>query len=236
MHNDNQHLDFLISQHVDGCLDAAGKKSLEQRLMTDPDARKLYQEHRDVQDMLDDWGNRIPLINWDDFDKQLAGRLEKETVGAETRKPVRTWYKPVAAAAALFIAASLGYGWHALSSGTPAPGGATPQVATIEQQHTSVTIEGSTDTGNLRRFAINDGPSAAAGNDAVASVSVSAPGDAAASDSLRDAVLSGLANVTDTPSQQYNLQSKPSSVSAYDFNVKRGDDHIADRDGMPPLP
>ena len=52
MNSDTQHLDFLISQYVDGCLDGAGKKSVEQKLMTDPAARELYREHREVQDLL----------------------------------------------------------------------------------------------------------------------------------------------------------------------------------------
>ena len=38
MKTDTQHLEYLISQYVDGCLDAANKKSLEQRLLNDPSA------------------------------------------------------------------------------------------------------------------------------------------------------------------------------------------------------
>ena len=44
---DNQHLDFLISQYVDGTLEGSGKKSVEQKLLTDPGARCLYAEHRE---------------------------------------------------------------------------------------------------------------------------------------------------------------------------------------------
>src|SRR5690242_6361754 len=106
MKSDTQHLDFLISQYVDGTLEGSGRKSMEQKLLTDPEARKLYADHREVQDLLDDWGNRIPLINWEDFDQKLAGRLERETVGGNTRWLFRRWMRPVAAAAALFIAAS----------------------------------------------------------------------------------------------------------------------------------
>src|SRR5271170_6512852 len=115
MKTDTQHLDYLISQYVDGCLDAASKKSLEQRLLNDPDARLLYKEQHDVQEILDDWGNRIPLINWDEFDQKLARRLENETVGGQRVSLFRRWGKPLSIAAALFVAASLGYGWHAWS-------------------------------------------------------------------------------------------------------------------------
>ncbi len=115
---DNQHLEFLISQYVDGSLEGANKKTVEQRLLNDPAARELYTEHRDTQDLLDDWGNRIPLIHWDDFDQKLAARLDKETVGGGHATAFRRWLRPLSAAAALFIAASLGYAWHAFSHNT----------------------------------------------------------------------------------------------------------------------
>ncbi len=41
MKQDNQHLDFLISQYVDGCLEGAGKKSVEQQMLNDRSMRKL---------------------------------------------------------------------------------------------------------------------------------------------------------------------------------------------------
>src|SRR5882757_5145217 len=93
MKSDNQHLDFLISQYVDGCLDATSKKSLEQRMVVDPQARTMLAEHREVQDLLDDWGNRIPWINWDQFDQKLATRLEKETVGGPKATFWHKWSK-----------------------------------------------------------------------------------------------------------------------------------------------
>jgi hypothetical protein len=115
MKSDTQHLDFLISQYVDGCLDASSKKSIEQKLLNDPEARKLYTDHRETQDLLDDWGNRIPMINWDDFDQKLAARLEKETVGSDRGRIFRRWARPAAVAASLFIAAGIGYSVHLLS-------------------------------------------------------------------------------------------------------------------------
>src|SRR5689334_14029400 len=113
MKNDTQHLDYLISQYVVGSLDSANKKSLEQTLLSSPQARQLYKEHREVQDVLDDWGNRLPMINWDDFDQKLATRLENETVGAERPSFFRRWARPMSIAASLLVAASVGYAWHA---------------------------------------------------------------------------------------------------------------------------
>ena len=130
MNAENQHLDFLISQYVDGALEGAGKKSVEQKLLTDPEVRKLYTDHREVQDLLDDYGSRIPLINWDEFDKKLADRLEAEAREKQRGSIFRRWMRPVAAAAALLIAASLGYAWHALSNHTAQQN---PGVAAVPQ-------------------------------------------------------------------------------------------------------
>ena len=118
MESDNQHLDFLISQYVDGCLEGSNKKLVEQKMLTDPAARKLYVEHRETQDLLEDWGSRIPLVNWDEFDKKLEARLEVEAQEKQRGSIFRRRMKPVAAAAALLVAASLGYAWHALSNHT----------------------------------------------------------------------------------------------------------------------
>jgi len=113
MKSDNQHLDFLMSQYVDGTLDTASRKSVEQQIASDPEARLLFADHRETQDLLDDWGNRIPLIDWDNFDQKLAERLEQETVGSEKPAGWRRWIKPAAIAAGLVLAAVIGYSWNA---------------------------------------------------------------------------------------------------------------------------
>ncbi len=237
MHDDNQHLDFLISQHVDGCLDGAGKKSVEQHLLTNPDARKLYQEQREVQDVLDDWGSRIPMINWQEFDQQLATRLENESVGGQ-KQPGRRWYKPLAAAAALFIAASLGYGWHAVSGNAAAVTPGAGPVATLEPARITVGIEGqSGGVASSGRVRIDEAPGAILPGDKLANaVSVGAPGDVAALESLRDSVMSGLSNLGDAPGQHFDLQSRPGSASAMNGFEQRHDDGAGDRESLAPLP
>jgi anti-sigma factor RsiW len=118
MNAESQHLDFLISQYVDGTLEVNSKKSVEQKMLTDPEARRLYAEHREAQDLLDDFGSRIPLINWGEFDQQLEARLETEAREKQRVSIFRRRLRPVAAAAALAIAATLGYAWHAYSNRT----------------------------------------------------------------------------------------------------------------------
>jgi anti-sigma factor RsiW len=115
MNPETQHLDFLISQYVDGSLETSAKKSVEQQLLTDPQARRLYADHRETQDLLDDFGSRIPLVNWSDFDQQLESRLQVEAREKQRALRFRQRLRPLAAAAALAIAATLGYAWHAWS-------------------------------------------------------------------------------------------------------------------------
>jgi anti-sigma factor RsiW len=142
MKSDTQHLDYLISQYVDGCLDPSSRKSLEQKLVNDPVSRQLYREQREVQDVLDDWGSRIPMIDWADFDKKLAGRLEHEVVGGEKVSVFRRLARPMAAAAALFIAGAVVYGWHAWSTTTPAQIAVLPAVQQNQPASVPVSVEG----------------------------------------------------------------------------------------------
>jgi len=141
MKMDHQHLDFLISQYVDDSLDAPNRKLIEHQLTNDRNAKRLYQEHRDVQDILDDLGNRIPMINWADFDQKLASRLESEATRLKAVPTWRKWTRPLAAAAALIIAASIGYSWHAWSVGNGAPLSTGTEVTTIVIPERKVLVE-----------------------------------------------------------------------------------------------
>src|SRR4051812_20443923 len=137
METDNQHLDFLISQYVDGCLEGADKKLVEQKMLVDPTARKLYTDHRETQDLLDDWGSRIPMINWEEFDQKLESRLEAEAAERERVSVWRRRMQPWAVAAALLLAVGAGYAWHGLSQGKigGAPGGDMPLAANARGTH-----------------------------------------------------------------------------------------------------
>jgi hypothetical protein len=138
MEADNQHLDFLISQYVDGCLEGSNKKLVEHKMLTDPAARKLYVEHRETQDLLDDWGSRIPLINWDEMEQKLAGRLEADAQVQQRQWQFRRRLKPWAVAAGLLVAVGVGYAWHAMSPGKVAPGSGTPEAVVTNVPRTSV--------------------------------------------------------------------------------------------------
>ena len=190
MEPDNQHLDFLISQYVDGCLEGANKKLVEQKMLGDPAARRLYAEHRETQDLLDDWGNRIPLINWDEFDGKLAARLE--TDARETERTSVWWrrMKPLAAAAALLLAVGAGYAWHGVSQGKGAISEGTPGTVVVNAPRTSVEQEDLKRPGGpsyARMEIVESGPAGlAVGPHNL--VEVSAPPEQTAYKSLMDSV------------------------------------------------
>jgi hypothetical protein len=141
MKNDTQHLEFLISQFVDGTLDAATRKTIEQQLLTDPVARRIYKEQHETQELLDDWGNRLPMINWAEFDNVLATRLEKEAVVPEKISLWRKWSKPLAIAASLFVAAGVGYAFHAMQA-DPASVAVNPLEKSPPESYRAVRLEG----------------------------------------------------------------------------------------------
>ncbi len=192
MKTDTQHLDYLFSQYVDGCVDTASRKSLEQKLVMEPKARELYKDHREVQELLDDWGNRIPLINWDEFDQKLAKRLENENVGGQRTSTFRQWLKPMSIAASLALAVSLGYGWHAWSTPAPiAPGNVA--VAPIITPARPFSVEEFTPgQGSIAKVRVDESPDANSQPLANNGVNVIAPGNVEAADSLKESLTMSL--------------------------------------------
>jgi len=220
MQQDNQHLDFLISQYVDGTLEGAGKKSVEQKMLLDPAARALYAEHQETQDLLDDWGNRLPLIDWNAFDAKLSQKLDEHAKEQERVTIFRRRLKPVAAAAALLLAASVGYGWHAVSQvsrGIPSQG---PIVnnGSVERPHQ---FAGLPEASGTKPSYVGFGVDEPAAKGLIQGVAVepvySIPENATALQSLQDSVVNGLKNVPDVST----IPSAPGAVMAGDFGSSK---------------
>jgi len=166
MKNDTQHLDFLISQYVDQTLDANNRKHIEQQIAANPVAAALYKEHMEMQDVLDDWGNRLPLINWDEFDRTLAARLDRQAaIVTAPVSPFGQFHRILAIAAALLVAALLGYSWHAYTTtSTPvASVSQNPPAAPVAPLHV-VTIATPGTTGPSMDSVAYEQPPAARGN------------------------------------------------------------------------
>ncbi len=206
MKPDNQHLEFLISQHVDGCLDSASRKSLEQRLLTDPETRTLYAGQRETQDLLEDWGSRIPLIDWDEFDTKLAGRLAREQVGKNRERWARGWVRKMSVAAALLLAALAGYAWHGMSGRSTEPHAISTMANGRGAPRTGVQFLDGNPIARPSHWGMTvDEPGQAAANGLdVSQVALGAPNDAAAVDALRETVSLGTENLPAPPKTAMN--------------------------------
>lgn len=174
MKNDTQHLDFLISQYVDGTLELASRKAVEQQIATTPVARELYKDHRDVQDVLDDWGNRLPLINWDEFDQKIEARLERESVGVSTRSGWRRFARPMAIAASLLVAGSVGWMMLAHTDAVQQTNPGRPSVASVVTPQNKVRIDDGQST-PVARMNVVKFPESGATSGSSATASVTSP-------------------------------------------------------------
>jgi hypothetical protein len=138
-------------------------------LARDPAARQLYKDHHDVQDVLDDFGNRLPLIDWNAFDAQLARRLALEDARARHGWRFGRVLRPLSAAAALALAALVGYTWH----GWTPPAGAGGTLAVQPAAHVpvaSATLEQPPSRSSLAEVSIPDAPVASTTATARASI------------------------------------------------------------------
>lgn len=164
MKNDTQHLDFLMSQYLDNTLDPTNRKLVEQELAHNPIARRSFNEQREVQDLLDDWGNRIPMIDWNAFDQQLCAKLAQQEVTTVRAAKWQAWLRSVAAAASILLAVGIGYAWHAYSqSSLNGAGGLANNPANASQR--TVHMEDEPLAGpNMRVVQFNDVPPRSAPN------------------------------------------------------------------------
>lgn len=206
--SDTQHLEFLISQYVDGTLDVNTRKTVEQELVRNRDAREIYRQQQEVQDVLDDYGNRLPWINWDEFDKTLATKLENETMGSGERAWWVRWGKSMSVAAALLIAVGVGYSWRAWSGGegtqeqvNMAVGGPASGPSKTFSINEDVVARGAGGVGSLSEFSVE--MPTRSGSVVRNRVDISPPPEMAAKLALDDIIKIGT-----------GVQAQPSSVTA----------------------
>jgi hypothetical protein len=94
-------LEFLISQHFDGTLDAADEQRLQQRVAADAGARSLFDQHAKLDVALRASGSSLAIDEaW--LSAQIAATIDEANA-----RPMRirrwTSFAPLAAAAALAI-------------------------------------------------------------------------------------------------------------------------------------
>ena len=108
MNADEQHeqQEFLLSQYLDGSLEAEAARNLEQRLAEDAELAALLEELRRTDRLVKLSADRVPDLDWERFAQQAAWRREAYDLGQRRRRLVRL-FVPLAAAAAIVLMATL---------------------------------------------------------------------------------------------------------------------------------
>ncbi len=109
----DEQLQFAISQYVDGTLPPTEAAALEKRLKEDPAARKLLQEYRRINDLID-VALPAPEVDWDQLSTKISAAIDREASSSPTvqEQPAtyRMWgyaWKPLAMAAAVLVCATV---------------------------------------------------------------------------------------------------------------------------------
>jgi anti-sigma factor RsiW len=103
----HEELEFLISQHLDGTLDAAERVKLDDALAARPEARELLAEHARLDALLKSSRAAVDVdAEW--LSSQIAGRIDEDSARSLLLRRWM-WMSPIAAAAMLMIALTIGF-------------------------------------------------------------------------------------------------------------------------------
>jgi hypothetical protein len=92
-------MEYLVSRYADNTLSEPERKKARQLIKCNPDCRRWLAEHRQLREVLDDWSNRLPMLDWNAFDAALAQRIDKKIKAGENHiLHVRQWLGAVAVA------------------------------------------------------------------------------------------------------------------------------------------
>jgi anti-sigma factor RsiW len=116
-------LEFSISQYLDGSLSPAERSALESRLASDPQARRLLEEHRKLDQMLK--ASPMPELRWDLLAGQISAAVAQVEIPVEAQSASRlrmNWMRmamPMALAASVLIAAGIAIRFIPFGHSTP---------------------------------------------------------------------------------------------------------------------
>jgi anti-sigma factor RsiW len=100
---ENQDLEFLICQYLDGTLPVGERQKLEMRLSQDQPARELLESHRRLDEVLK--SQKIPEIQWDALESRITMALDARELPATSYRLFRIGpAKVLAVAAGLMLA------------------------------------------------------------------------------------------------------------------------------------
>lgn len=144
----DEKLQFAISQYIDGTLPTDQLAQLEERLKVDAEARKLFEEFRRLNDLMN-VAMPVPEMDWEQLTHKISAAVDRSIETPDTivlpREPAKVWWatwQPVALAASLLIC--VGVAWVTLRSGTvqvSQPLASTPKPVVIPEQATPEVVQ-----------------------------------------------------------------------------------------------
>lgn len=114
--------EFTMSQYADGALNEADARAAALRFSGDANAMRIEREHRQVQELLDQWGTQQPAVDWSAMQARISAAVRREAATAGRRRWLRL-AGGLAVAASVVVAALVGF--RTLRGRTP--GGVLPQ-------------------------------------------------------------------------------------------------------------
>ena len=114
--------EFLISQYLDGMLDAEQRGTLARRIEQDPAMARLFEEYRALEQLTRQAAGAVPEVDWEVFAAGIERRRRAvERARVSRLRVIRVFAPLAAAAAAVAITFSLLYRTP-LDRGTVVPG------------------------------------------------------------------------------------------------------------------
>ena len=105
--DDNQEqVEFLLSQYVDGDLDEATRQEVERCLADDPQLAALFEQLRHTDHLVKAWAGPAPEVDWDRFATEATRRREQLERMLRRQRLFRL-FAPLSAAAAVALLVTL---------------------------------------------------------------------------------------------------------------------------------
>lgn len=92
-------MEYLISRYVDGSLSEPERRKAIQLIKSNPECRRWFAGHRQVDEVMADWSSRLPMLDWKAFNSELEQKIDRRVQAGNARlHRIRYWLGAVAVA------------------------------------------------------------------------------------------------------------------------------------------
>lgn len=97
-------MEYLISRYADNTLSEPERLKARQLIDSNPDCKRWLTDHQHLQEVLNDWSCRLPMLDWDAFDSAVAKKIDQKIDARDTSVVrVRQWLGAAAVAGIVAI-------------------------------------------------------------------------------------------------------------------------------------